>query len=164
MNGKLVGLPINLEGPLFYWNKEIFKKCNVAEPMFLEEIPEAAAKLKGCAARGDATVWAARGIRGAISYAVSAFIYNSGGDFATPDGKPGLCLPGSVKARHEGEAELFVLTAKEGGRHTPFGTGYMPQFYFGATNVTGTLVVGDEGVVKPGDRAKVTFRDRKSVV
>jgi multiple sugar transport system substrate-binding protein len=97
VNGKLVGLPINLEGPLFYWNKEIFRKCNVAEPMFLEEIPEAAAKLKACSARGDATVWAARGVRGAIAYAVSAFIYNSGGDFATPDGKPGLCQPNTVK-------------------------------------------------------------------
>lgn len=110
VNGKLVGLPINLEGPLFYWNKEIFKKCNVAEPMFLEEIPEAAAKLKACAARGDATVWAARGIRGAISYAVSAFIYNSGGDFATPDGKPGLCLPGSVKG-----AEMYANLLKDYG-------------------------------------------------
>jgi multiple sugar transport system substrate-binding protein len=110
VNGKLVGLPINLEGPLFYWNKEIFKKCNVGEPMFLEEIPEAAAKLKACAARGDATVWAARGIRGAISYAVSAFIYNSGGDFATPDGKPGLCQPGSVKG-----AEMYANLLKDYG-------------------------------------------------
>ncbi|MBL8935198.1 MAG: elongation factor Tu, partial [Archangium sp.] len=74
-----------------------------------------------------------------------------------------VVLPGSVKAHHEGEAELFVLTAKEGGRHTPFGTGYMPQFYFGATNVTGTLIVGDEGVVKPGDRAKVTFSLKRAV-
>ena len=110
INGKLVGLPINLEGPLFYWNKDIFAKCSVAEPMFLEEIPEAAAKLKACAARGDATVWAARGIRGAISYAVSAFIYNSGGDFATPDGKPGLCLPGSVKG-----AEMYANLLKDYG-------------------------------------------------
>jgi len=110
VNGKLVGLPINLEGPLFYWNKDIFAKCSVAEPMFLEEIPEAAAKLKACAARGDATVWAARGIRGAISYAVSAFIYNSGGDFATPDGKPGLCLPGSVKG-----AEMYANLLKDYG-------------------------------------------------
>ena len=110
VNGRLVGLPINLEGPLFYWNKEIFKKCNVGEPMFLEEIPEAAAKLKACAARGDATVWAARGIRGAISYAVSAFIYNSGGDFATPDGQPGLCQPGSVKG-----AEMYANLLKDYG-------------------------------------------------
>ncbi len=110
VNGRLVGLPINLEGPLFYWNKEIFSKCNVAEPMFLEELPEAAAKLKACPARGDATVWAARGIRGAISYAVSAFIYNSGGDFATPDGKPGLCQPGSVKG-----AEMYANLLKDYG-------------------------------------------------
>ncbi|MEO8060587.1 MAG: sugar ABC transporter substrate-binding protein [Burkholderiales bacterium] len=110
INGKLVGLPINLEGPLFYWNKDIFAKCNVSEPMFLEEIPEIAAKLKACPARGDATVWAARGIRGAISYAVSAFIYNSGGDFATPNGKPGLCQPGSVKG-----AEMYAALLKDYG-------------------------------------------------
>jgi multiple sugar transport system substrate-binding protein len=105
-----VGLPINLEGPLFYWNKDIFAKCNVAEPMFLEEIPEAAARLKACAARGDATVWAARGIRGAIAYAVSAFIYNSGGDFATPDGKPGLCQPNTVKG-----VEMYANLLKDYG-------------------------------------------------
>ncbi len=110
INGKLVGLPINLEGPLFYWNKEIFGKCNVAEPMFLEEIPEAAAKLKACAAKGDATVWAARGIRGAIPYALSAFMYNSGGDYATPDGKPGLCQPNSVKG-----VEMYANLLKDYG-------------------------------------------------
>ncbi|MBL8920481.1 MAG: elongation factor Tu [Myxococcaceae bacterium] len=74
-----------------------------------------------------------------------------------------VVLPGSVQAHCEGEAELFVLTAKEGGRHTPFATGYMPQFYFGATDVTGTLAVGDEGVVKPGDRAKVSFSLKRAV-
>jgi len=74
-----------------------------------------------------------------------------------------VVVPGSVKAHRQGEAEVFVLTAKEGGRHTPFGTGYMPQFYFGATDVTGTLVVGDEGVVKPGERAKVSFDLKRAV-
>ena len=110
VNKKLVGLPINLEGPLFYWNKHIFQKCNVAEPMFLEDLPGTAAKLKACPALGDATVWAARGIRGAISYAVSAFIYNMGGDFATKDGKPGLCQPGSVKG-----AEMYATLLKDYG-------------------------------------------------
>ena len=110
IGGKLVGLPINLEGPLFYWNKELFKKCNVAEPMFLEELPEAAAKLKACPARGDATVWAARGIRGAISYAVSGFVYNSGGDFADPNGKPSLCNANSIKG-----AEMYANLLKEYG-------------------------------------------------
>ena len=58
--------------------------------------------------------------------------------------------------RQVGRAELYVLTAKEGGRHTPFGTGYTPQFFFGATDVTGTLdVLGD--VVSPGDVRQVQF-------
>jgi multiple sugar transport system substrate-binding protein len=110
IGGKLVGLPINLEGPLFYWNKDIFAKCNVAEPMFLEDLPEAAAKLKACPAKGDATVWAARGIRGAISYAVSGFIYNSGGDFSGPNGKPSLCDPNSIKG-----AEMYANLLKDYG-------------------------------------------------
>ncbi len=68
-----------------------------------------------------------------------------------------LWLPGSVRPHLSGEAELYVLTAKEGGRHTPFGTGYMPQFFFGTTDVTGTLAVVGEAV-RPGDRARVSFR------
>ena len=63
----------------------------------------------------------------------------------------------------EGEAELFVLTAKEGGRHTPFASGYTPQFFFGATDVTGTLLVPEAGVVKPGDRATVSFNLKRAV-
>ena len=110
IGGKLVGLPINMEGPLFYWNKEIFRKCGVAEPMFLEELPQAAAQLKACQARGDATVWAARGIRGAISYAVSGFIYNSGGDFAGADGKPSMCNPNTIKG-----AEMYATLLKDYG-------------------------------------------------
>ena len=68
-----------------------------------------------------------------------------------------LGLPGSVRPHLSGEAELYVLTAKEGGRHTPFGTGYMPQFFFGTTDVTGSLAVEGEAV-RPGDRARVSFR------
>jgi elongation factor Tu len=74
-----------------------------------------------------------------------------------------VVLPGSVKARQDGEAELFVLTAKEGGRHTPFASGYRPQFFFGATDVTGTLLVPEGEVVKPGDRASVSFSLARAV-
>jgi len=89
VNGKLVGLPINTEGPLFYWRKDIFAKCKIAEPQFLEDIPEAAKALKACdPAQG---VWAARGLRIAIPYAMGAFVRNAGGDFKTSDGKAGLC-------------------------------------------------------------------------
>lgn len=68
-----------------------------------------------------------------------------------------LTVPGAVRPHMAGEAELYVLTAKEGGRHTPFASGYMPQFFFGTTDVTGTLSVSDDGV-RPGDRTRVTFR------
>ena len=53
------------------------------------------------------------------------------------------------------DPELYVLAKEEGGRHTPFGAGYAPQFFFGPVDVTGTLEV--EGLVSPGDRARVGF-------
>jgi elongation factor Tu len=68
--------------------------------------------------------------------------------------------PGSVRPHARGTAELFVLDAREGGRQTPFGSGYRPQFFFGATDVTGTVRVGSEeapGTVAPGDRATIGF-------
>ena len=70
--------------------------------------------------------------------------------------------PGSIEPHGAGMAELFVLTAAEGGRHTPFGTGYTAQFFFGTTDVTGTIDAG-EALVSPGDRATVRFRLHKPV-
>ena len=72
-----------------------------------------------------------------------------------------ICAPGSITPHAEGVAELFVLTAKEGGRHKPFGSGYAPQFFFGTTDVTGTVQTDE--LVSPGDRATITFRLQKSV-
>jgi len=69
-----------------------------------------------------------------------------------------VTIPGVVKPHASGEAELYILSAAEGGRHTPFSTGYTPQFFFGATDVTGTLAVPDDGLVEPGGRAHVGFR------
>ena len=94
VNGKLVGLPINTEGPLLYWRKDLFAKCKIAEPQFLEDIPAAAKALKAC--DPNQGVWAARGLRIATPYALSAFIRNMGGDWKTPEGKPGLCQDKSV--------------------------------------------------------------------
>jgi elongation factor Tu len=67
-----------------------------------------------------------------------------------------VTMPGVVKQFAAGVAELYVLGANEGGRHTPFGSGYTPQFFFGATDVTGALEV-DGGIIHPGDRARVRF-------
>jgi elongation factor Tu len=74
-----------------------------------------------------------------------------------------VAAPGSIAPRAEGRAEIFVLTREEGGRHKPFGTGYMPQFFFGTTDVTGVLDVGELGAVHPGDRANIRFRLLKPV-
>jgi elongation factor Tu len=67
-----------------------------------------------------------------------------------------LTVPGAIKPHDHGEAELYVLSTKEGGRHTPFTSGYRPQFFFGPTNVTGTLEV--DGPVTPGDNVRVRFK------
>jgi elongation factor Tu len=66
-----------------------------------------------------------------------------------------VVTPGSVRPHDRGRAEIFLLTSKEGGRSTPCASGYTPQFYFGATDVPGTLA--SAGVLNPGDRADVDF-------
>jgi len=67
-----------------------------------------------------------------------------------------ICKPGSVTPHTNFEAEVYILTKEEGGRHTPFFTGYRPQFYFRTTDVTGNTEL-PEGVemVMPGDNIKV---------
>ncbi|OGG35221.1 translation elongation factor Tu [Candidatus Gottesmanbacteria bacterium RIFOXYB1_FULL_47_11] len=70
-----------------------------------------------------------------------------------------LAAVGSVKPHTEFEAEVYILAKEEGGRHTPFFTGYRPQFYIRTTDVTGeaTLPTGVE-MVMPGDKTKMTVK------
>jgi elongation factor Tu len=70
-----------------------------------------------------------------------------------------LAKPGSITPHTEFEAQIYVLTKEEGGRHTPFFNGYRPQFYIRTTDVTGevTLPAGVE-MVMPGDNLKVTVK------
>ena len=67
-----------------------------------------------------------------------------------------LCKPGSITPHTEFEAEIYVLTKEEGGRHTPFFNNYRPQFYVRTTDVTGSVQLqsGTE-MVMPGDNVKV---------
>jgi len=67
-----------------------------------------------------------------------------------------LCQPGSITPHTKFEAEIYVLSKDEGGRHTPFFTNYRPQFYIRTTDVTGTITL-PEGVemVMPGDNTKI---------
>ncbi len=68
-----------------------------------------------------------------------------------------LAQPGTITPHTKFEAEIYVLTKEEGGRHTPFFSGYRPQFYVRTTDVTGTITL-PEGVemVMPGDNVKIT--------
>lgn len=68
-----------------------------------------------------------------------------------------LAKVGSIAPHSKIEAEIYVLSKDEGGRHTPFFSGYRPQFYFRTTDVTGEMILA-EGVemIMPGDNAKVT--------
>src|SRR6201991_4593259 len=68
-----------------------------------------------------------------------------------------VCKPGSITPHTKFKAEAYVLTKEEGGRHTPFFTGYRPQFYFRTTDVTGSLNL-PEGVemVMPGNNTAIT--------
>ena len=67
-----------------------------------------------------------------------------------------LAKPGSVKPHTEFEAEVYILKKEEGGRHTPFFTGYKPQFYIRTTDVTGEVVLAEEGkMVMPGDNLTI---------
>ena len=70
-----------------------------------------------------------------------------------------LCAPGSITPHTEFEAEAYILSKDEGGRHTPFFTNYRPQFYFRTTDVTGecTLPAGTE-MVMPGDNVKMNVK------
>jgi elongation factor Tu len=74
---------------------------------------------------------------------------------------------GVVKPHARAEAELYVLASDEGGRHTPFGAGYQPQFFFGPTDVTGAVETieasRDDGLVHPGQRSRVTFRLQRPI-
>ena len=67
-----------------------------------------------------------------------------------------LAKPGSIKPHTKFKGEVYILTKEEGGRHTPFFTGYRPQFYFRTTDVTGVATL-PEGVemVMPGDNTTV---------
>ena len=68
-----------------------------------------------------------------------------------------LAKPGSITPHTKFEAEIYVLSKDEGGRHTPFFANYRPQFYFRTTDVTGTVILpeGTE-MIMPGDNAKLT--------
>ncbi len=74
-----------------------------------------------------------------------------------------LAAPGSIKACNKFQAEIYVLDKNEGGRHTPFFSGYRPQFFFRTADITGDLHLVDTEMCMPGDNATVNVLLTKSI-
>jgi elongation factor Tu len=74
-----------------------------------------------------------------------------------------LAKPGSITPHTKFEAQVYVLTQEEGGRHTPFFSGYRPQFYFRTTDVTGALNLKGAEMCMPGDNIEVSVELGKAV-
>ena len=76
-----------------------------------------------------------------------------------------VCAPGSITAARGFEARVYALRMDEGGRHTPFFSGYRPQFHLRTADVSGAITVSGTGMVLPGDTAAVTVElDRASAL
>jgi elongation factor Tu len=74
-----------------------------------------------------------------------------------------LAKPGSITPHTKFEAEVYCLSKDEGGRHTPFFSGYRPQFYFRTTDVTGTANLVEAEMCMPGDNVRVTVEMHKPI-
>jgi elongation factor Tu len=74
-----------------------------------------------------------------------------------------LAKPGSITPHLKFEAEVYCLSKDEGGRHTPFFSGYRPQFYFRTTDVTGTANLVDAEMCMPGDNVRLTVELHKPI-
>jgi elongation factor Tu len=74
-----------------------------------------------------------------------------------------VAVPGSVTPHREFRANLYALTKEEGGRHTPFVANYKPQFFFRTTDVAGSVELGAEDMVMPGDTVQLTVHLGKEV-
>ena len=74
-----------------------------------------------------------------------------------------LAKPGSITPHSKFEAEIYCLSKDEGGRHTPFFSGYRPQFYFRTTDVTGTASLVEAEMCMPGDNVKISVELQKPI-
>lgn len=94
--GKLDGIPLNIEGPIVYYRKDIFQKCHIAVPTSLAGLEQAAAAVKKC--QPAMIPWATRGLKPALPYTFSNVLHNFGTDYMDAAGKPDLCNPKGIAA------------------------------------------------------------------
>ena len=74
-----------------------------------------------------------------------------------------LAQPGSIKPHTKFKGSVYILTKEEGGRHTPFFSGYRPQFFFRTTDVTGTANLQGAEMCMPGDNVKMEVELHKPI-
>lgn len=99
-NNQLLGIPLNIEGPVVYYRKDLFQKCGVAFPKTLAELESVSAKLKACDA--SVTPFVSRGLKPALPFTYSVFLHNMGGQYMK-GGKSQLCSK-------EGQASLELYS------------------------------------------------------
>ena len=94
--GKLESIPVNIEGPVIYYRKDIFARCHVAVPKSLAAVQAAAAAIHKC--DPAITPWVTRGLAPALPYTFSNVLHNFGADYFSAPRKPALCAPSAVAA------------------------------------------------------------------
>ncbi|HEY0419576.1 MAG TPA: extracellular solute-binding protein, partial [Acetobacteraceae bacterium] len=94
--GKAIGVPLNIEGPVLYYRRDVLAACHVEPPKTLDELTEAAAKLKAC--KPDMVPFASRGLLQALSYTFVPFFYNLGGNFDKLPQHQAYCTPVGERA------------------------------------------------------------------
>jgi multiple sugar transport system substrate-binding protein len=96
VNGQLTGIPVNIEGPVLYYRKDVLAKCGLTLPKALSQIETAAAALKKCVP--NMVPFATRGLAPALPYTFSNFLHNFGGAYLTGAGRSALATPPTLKA------------------------------------------------------------------
>jgi len=94
-NGKLTSMPMNIEGPIFYYRTDIFKKCGIEKPTTIKAVETAAEKIKAC--DSSVTPFVSRGLKPAVAYTFSNMLHNIGGAYIA-NGKSSLCSPRGKEA------------------------------------------------------------------
>lgn len=95
-NGKLDGIPLNIEGPIVYYRKDVFQRCHLQPPASLDALAKVAAAVHKC--EPHMIVWATRGLKPALPYTFSNVLHNFGTDYMNAQGKPDLCSPKGIEA------------------------------------------------------------------
>jgi len=95
MSGQTVGMPLNIEGPVIFYRKDLFEACKTEFPATLEDMLGALAKIKAC--KPEITPFVSRGLKSVAYYTFNPIFFNSGGSYENPD-KGFLCTDSGMKA------------------------------------------------------------------